>query len=73
LIRERQAAGIALAKTRGVYKGRQPVLTTQQLTQARVDIDRGVPKTVIARRLGVNRTTLYRALRNGDSRRDKRS
>ena len=63
LIRERQADGIALAKTRGVYKGRTPILTTQQLTQAQADIDRGVPKTVVARRLGVHRTTLYRALK----------
>ena len=61
LIRERQADGIALAKARGVYTGRTPTLTTEQLTQPQEDIARSVPKTVVARRLGVNRSTLCRA------------
>ena len=63
IIRERQAEGIAAAKKRGVYKGRAKALTEEQLAQAREDIDKGVPKTVIARRYGVHRSTLHRRLK----------
>lgn len=62
IIKERQAEGIAAAKKRGVYKGRKKALTAEQLAQARTDIDRGIPKTVVARRLGIHRTTLHRSL-----------
>ena len=57
IIRERQAEGIARAKERGVYKGR--ALTDEQILQARVWVDAGVPKAEVARRLKVGRTTLY--------------
>lgn len=63
ITRERQAEGIAAAKKRGVYKGRTKTLTAEQLTQAHEDINRGVPKTVIARKLGVHRSTLHRRLK----------
>lgn len=62
LIRERQAEGIALAKARGVYKGRKPSLTPEQVAEARQQVDQHVPKAVIARNLGVSRQTLYTAL-----------
>lgn len=62
LIRERQADGIAAAKARGVYKGRRPSLTTAQLDDAQARVATGVPKTVVARELGVHRSTLHRAL-----------
>ena len=65
LIRERQAEGIAAAKKRGVYQGRRGrgrSLTPQQVEQARQRIRDGVPKAKIARDLGINRSTLYRAL-----------
>lgn len=62
LIRERQAEGIAIAKKAGKYKGRSPALTPSQLTQAQKQLALGVPKARIARELGVNRSTLYRAL-----------
>lgn len=64
ITKERQAEGIAAAKKRGVYKGRAKALTTEQLDQASMDVSRGVPKTVIARKLGVHRSTLYRALQS---------
>lgn len=63
LIRERQAEGIALAKERGVYKGRAKALTPVQILDAEYRITQGVPKAVIARDLGVSRQTLYLALR----------
>jgi DNA invertase Pin-like site-specific DNA recombinase len=62
LIRERQAEGIALAKERGVYKGRKPSLNAEQIQQARDFVSAGVPKAEVARRLGVSRQTLYTAL-----------
>jgi DNA invertase Pin-like site-specific DNA recombinase len=63
LIRERQAEGIALAKARGVYKGRRPALSYEQIASARVRVESGVPKAAVARELGVSRQTLYSALR----------
>lgn len=59
IIRERQAEGIARAKERGAYKGRARALTDEQIIQARVWVDAGVPKAEVARRLKVGRTTLY--------------
>ena len=61
LIRERQSQGIAAAKKRGVYD-RAPALSPDQIAQARERIAAGVPKTTVARDLGVSRMTLYRAL-----------
>ncbi|MCH8562039.1 recombinase family protein [Nesterenkonia sp. YGD6] len=60
-IRERQAEGIALAKERGAYD-RGPKLNEEQIAEARERIDLGVPKAVVARDLGVSRSTLYAAL-----------
>lgn len=62
LIRERQAEGIAIAKANGVYKGRKPSLSTEQIEDARMKVEQGVPKSKIARDLGVSRQTLYTAL-----------
>lgn len=62
LIRERQAEGIALAKERGVYKGRAKALSTEQVAEARQRVSDGIPKAKVARDLGVSRQTLYTAL-----------
>lgn len=62
IIRERQAEGIAKAKVRGVYKGRAKVLNEEQIMQAREWVSEGVPKTEVARRFGIGRTTLYKYL-----------
>lgn len=61
-IRERQAEGIAIAKANGVYRGRKPVLTVEQVEQARQRVSEGVAKAKVARDLGVSRQTLYTAL-----------
>ena len=61
VIRERQAEGIAIAKTKGVYD-RGPKLNAEQIESARGQVDRGVPKARVARELGVSRQTLYSAL-----------
>lgn len=62
LIRERQREGIALAKTRGAYRGRKPALATEQIEDARGLLDQGVPLAKVARGLAVSRSSLYRAL-----------
>jgi DNA invertase Pin-like site-specific DNA recombinase len=59
LIRERQREGIAIAKTKGVYKGRKPSLDGAGVTRAREMVARGTPKAQVAKALGVSRSTLY--------------
>lgn len=66
LIRDRQREGIEAAKARGVYRGRARRLTPEQVDAAMAEIAAGIPKAVVARRLGVARQTLYQgAFRDG--------
>jgi len=60
LRRERQLEGIALAKARGAYRGRKPSIDTTEVRRLR-DQD-GLGPTAIARRLGIGRASVYRAL-----------
>ncbi len=63
LIKERQREGIALAKAQGKYRGRTPIeLTEKQQTDLSHWLADDVPKTVIAKRLKIGRSTLYRLL-----------
>lgn len=62
LIRERQAEGSRIAKAEGRYRGRARKLTTVLLDEARQLISAGIPKAEVARRYGVDRSTLHRAL-----------
>ncbi|MCD2448909.1 recombinase family protein [Methylicorpusculum oleiharenae] len=62
LRRERQLEGIAAAKSRGVYRGRKPSVNTAEIQRLRLEDKLGA--TEIARRLGVGRATVYRALAN---------
>ncbi|KIP51481.1 recombinase family protein [Leucobacter komagatae] len=66
LIRERQAEGIRAAKKRGVYE-RAPKLTPDDVESAKELQKQGIPKTVIAKRFSVSRTTLYQALKGAGS------
>lgn len=59
LIKERQMEGIALAKKRGVYKGRQAVLDQEKISLLKSKIELGIPKAKIARELNISRRTLY--------------
>lgn len=63
LIKERQREGIELAKAKGVYKGKQPKLSAEQLTRLRQLIDQGVPKSQVARNFSISRETVYRILK----------
>lgn len=62
LLRERQREGIALAKERGVYRGRKKMLAPQQVAQLRLRAQRE-SKTALAREFGISRETLYQYLR----------
>ena len=59
MIRERQAEGIALAKQRGVYRGRRPSLTTDQADELRSRAAAGETKASLAKAFGVSVRTVY--------------
>jgi DNA invertase Pin-like site-specific DNA recombinase len=63
LIRERQREGIAIAKTKGMYKGRKPVLDEAAAQTLRDMAAEGVPKTAIAQQLGISRASVYEYLK----------
>jgi DNA invertase Pin-like site-specific DNA recombinase len=60
--REHQAAGIALAKKRGVYTGRQPGTTKAPPSRARGLRKQGLTVLEIAHALGVKERTVYNYL-----------
>ena len=62
LIRERTNAGLAAARARGRLGGRKPKLDASKLQSARMLLNAKVEVSVVAKNLGVSRTTLYRAL-----------
>jgi DNA invertase Pin-like site-specific DNA recombinase len=63
LIRERQREGIALAKAKGVYKGRRRALSPEQVEQVKLKVAEGAKKTAVAREYDVSRETVHRYLR----------
>ena len=67
LIKSRQREGIELAKARGVYKGRKPT-DPAILDQIPVLKAQGVTQRMIAKRLGISESTVYRYLHNGSER-----
>lgn len=64
LRRERQLEGIAQAKAKGIYKGRKPSIDAAEIRRLRHEEKLGA--TTIARRLGIGRASVYRALAAGD-------
>jgi DNA invertase Pin-like site-specific DNA recombinase len=59
LRRERQLEGIAKAKAEGVYKGRKSSVDVDQVRALKAQ---GIGATDIAKRMGVGRASVYRAL-----------
>lgn len=59
LRKERQMEGISAAKARGVYKGRRATIDADEIHKLKAE---GVGPTEIARRLGIGRASVYRAL-----------
>jgi len=67
LRRERQAEGIAMAKQRGVYRGRAPRI---DMAAIRARLAEGQSPTRIAREMGISRGTVYKAKAQTPPRRD---
>jgi len=63
LIRERQREGVALAKAKGVYKGRKRALTPEQVDQVVAKAAGKAKKTALAQEFNVSRETIHRYLR----------
>jgi DNA invertase Pin-like site-specific DNA recombinase len=63
LIHERQREGIALAKIRGVYRGRKPTLSPAQVAQLCARAEAGEAKSCLALEFGISRETLYQYLK----------
>lgn len=59
LILERQREGIALAKAKGVYKGRKAKLTPEQATELRERLSKGESATKLAAEYGISRQSVY--------------
>ena len=64
MIGERQREGIALAKKRGVYNGKvkKRKLSDDQISDIKVKLGQGVPKSRVAKEFGITRETLYQYL-----------
>src|SRR5262245_28819083 len=60
LRRQRQLEGIAAAKARGVYRGRKPSIDLTEIR--RLHCEEHLGASAIARRLGIGRASVYRAL-----------
>jgi DNA invertase Pin-like site-specific DNA recombinase len=68
LIKERQREGIAIAKKRGVYTGRKPTLDDARARDMVRRVKAGEEKAGLAKEYGISRQSLYRYIRNEDSR-----
>lgn len=63
LILERQREGVALAKAKGLYKGRKKALNAAQIDEMQKKLSEGQKKTSIAQSLNISRKTLYEYLK----------
>lgn len=63
LLLERQREGIALAKQRGVYKGRKSKFSESDIRKIKEEFKRTDNKTDLARRLKITRAYLYRLVK----------
>jgi DNA invertase Pin-like site-specific DNA recombinase len=63
LLRERQREGIALAKQRGVYRGRKKALCPERVAELHRRVSGGEQKARLAREFGISRETVYQYLK----------
>jgi DNA invertase Pin-like site-specific DNA recombinase len=59
LIKERQREGIAIAKTKKLYKGRKPALDKASASKLKEMAQAGVSKVEIAEKFGISRASVY--------------
>lgn len=62
LRKERQMLGIARAKAEGKLTGRPKSITEEVVHQIKQKIELGIPKSQIAKELGIDRSSLYRVI-----------
>jgi len=62
IIKERQREGIALAKQKGVYKGRKAALSEEQIAELKTLATSGEKKAALAKRFGISRASVYNYL-----------
>lgn len=62
---ERQREGIAIAKEKGIYKGRKPItLNKNQFIELYIDWKKGyITQAKMMEKLGISRSTLYRKIK----------
>ena len=63
LLKERQREGIAIAKQKGIYKGRKKTLSPEQAQILCQRARQGEKKSALAKEFGISRETLYQYLR----------
>jgi len=63
LRKERQMAGIAKAKAKGVYTGRKPALNDAQKAEIRDKKQKGMNPSQLSKEYGVSRGTVYNILK----------
>ena len=63
LLRERQREGIAIAKQKGLYKGRKKSLSPEKIAQLKERVKAGERKSHLAKDFGISRETLYQYLK----------
>jgi DNA invertase Pin-like site-specific DNA recombinase len=66
LIKERQQEGIAIAKKRGVYKGRKKSLSSEKIEELRRRVNANEKKKHLAKEFGISRETLYQYLKQSN-------
>jgi DNA invertase Pin-like site-specific DNA recombinase len=65
LIQERQREGVAIAKQKGLYKGRKKALNEAQIQELQARVAQGEKKATLARAFNIRRETIYQYLKRG--------
>ena len=65
LIGERQREGVALAKQKGLYKGRKKALNKEQVRELQERVALGEKKANLAKDFNIRRETIYQYLKRG--------
>ena len=65
LIGERQREGVAIAKEKGLYKGRKKSLNDEQVRELQERVAQGEKKAILAKAFNIRRETIYQYLNRG--------
>ena len=65
LIGERQREGVAIAKQKGLYKGRRKALNEEQVRELQARVAQGEKKVNLAKDFNIMRETVYQYLKRG--------